>query len=150
MVDLITLGWRERLALPQLGIGMLKAKLDTGARSSSLHVDTIEEFQRDGVTWLRFTMHVGRRQPLDVVCEAPALDRRIVTDTGGRRTERWFIRSEIQLAGQQFGVDINLTDRRHMLFPLLLGRSALSGRFAVDPERSYTQPRPSPAAIAPS
>ena len=147
MVDLITLGWRERLALPQLGIGMLKAKLDTGARSSSLHVDTLEEFQRDGATWLRFTMHVGRRQPLCVACEAPALDRRVVTDTGGRRTERWFIRSEIQLAGQHFSVDINLTDRRHMLFPLLLGRSALNGRFAVDPARSYTQPRPPLAAI---
>ena len=63
---LITLGWRERLALPQLGIGLLKAKLDTGARSSSLHVDTLEEFQRDGAIWLRFTMRVGRRQPVHV------------------------------------------------------------------------------------
>ncbi len=149
MADLITaapltLGWRERLALPQLGIDMLKAKLDTGARSSSLHVDTLEDFQRDGVTWLRFTMHVGRRQPLDVTCEVLALDRRAVTDTGGRRTERWFIRSEVQLAGQSFHVDINLTDRRHMLFPLLLGRSALMGRFSVDPALSYTQSRPAP------
>jgi hypothetical protein len=141
MADLITLGWRERLALPQLGIGTLKAKLDTGARSSSLHVDTLESFQRDGATWLRFNIHVGRRQPVDVRCEAPALDRRTVTDTGGRRTERWFIRSEVQLAGQMFDIDINLTDRRHMLFPLLLGRSALNGRFAVDPSLSYTQPR---------
>jgi hypothetical protein len=142
MADLITLGWRERLALPQLGIDLLKAKLDTGARSSSLHVDTLEDFQRDGVTWLRFTMHVGRRQPVHVHCEAPALDRRAVTDTGGRRTERWFIRSEVRLAGQSFSTDINLTDRRHMLFPLLLGRSALCGRFVVDPARSYTQSRP--------
>jgi hypothetical protein len=146
MADLITLGWRERLALPMLGIDMLKAKLDTGARSSSLHVDTLEEFLRDGATWLRFTMHVGRRQPLEIRCEAPALDRRAVTDTGGRRTERWFIRSEVQLAGQQFSVDINLTDRRHMLFPMLLGRSALNGRFAVDPACSYTQSRPPQAA----
>ncbi len=142
MADLITLGWRERLALPQLGIDMLKAKLDTGARSSSLHVDTLETFLRDGATWLRFTIHAGRRQPVEIRCEAPALDRRAVTDTGGRRTDRWFIRSEVQLAGQQFCVDINLTDRRHMLFPMLLGRSALNGRFAVDPARSYTQPRP--------
>ncbi|OOG47852.1 RimK/LysX family protein [Rhodanobacter sp. C01] len=144
--DLVTLGWRERLALPQLGINLLKAKLDTGARSSSLHVDTLEEFQRDGVTWLRFTMHVGRRQPVHMSCEAPALDRRAVTDTGGRRTERWFIRSEVQLAGQRFSTDINLTNRRHMLFPFLLGRSALSGRFAVDPARSYTQSRPQTVA----
>ncbi|MEO8809276.1 MAG: RimK/LysX family protein [Rhodanobacter sp.] len=143
---LVTLGWRERLALPQLGIGALKAKLDTGARSSSLHVDSIDTFQRDRATWLRFTLHVGRRAAVAVHCEAPAVDRRIVTDTGGRRTERWFIRSEIELAGARFSVDINLTDRRHMLFPLLLGRSALSGRFLVDPARSYTQSRHPPVA----
>ncbi len=142
MADLITLGWRERLALPQLDIGVLKVKLDTGARSSSLHVDTIEEFQRDGALWLRFTMHVDRHQPLERCCEARALDRRVVIDTGGRRTERWFIRTDVELAGQRFDVDINLTDRRHMLFPMLLGRTAISGRFAVDPARSYTQPRP--------
>jgi hypothetical protein len=145
-MDLTLLGWRERLALPQLGIAVLKAKLDTGARSSSLHVDTLEEFQRNGHTWLRFTMHVGRRQSLAMCCEAPALDRRAVTDTGGRRTERWFIRTEVRLAGQSFEIDVNLTDRRHMLFPLLLGRSALCGRFAVDPARSYTQSRPPSAA----
>jgi hypothetical protein len=146
MADLITLGWRERLALPQLGIHMLKAKLDTGARSSSLHVDTLETFQRDGDTWLRFSLHVGRRSPLAIRCEAPALDRRTVTDTGGRRTERWFIRTAVELAGQQFEIDVNLTDRRHMLFPMLLGRSALNGRFAVDPACSYTQSRPPQAA----
>ena len=144
---LVTLGWRERLALPQLGIGMLKAKLDTGARSSSLHVDTLESFQRNGVTWLRFSLHLRRREPMAVRCEVPALDRRTVTDTGGRRTERWFIRSAVQLAGTRFNVDINLTDRRHMLFPMLLGRSALHGRFIVDAALSYTQLRPTLPAI---
>ncbi|CAM5559069.1 ATP-dependent zinc protease family protein [Rhodanobacter lindaniclasticus] len=136
---LVILGWRERLALPGLGIAQLKAKLDTGARSSSLHVDTLETFRRGGDVWLRFSLHPGRRQSV-VQAEARALDRRMVTDTGGRRTERWFIRSEVQLAGVRFSVDINLTDRRHMLFPLLLGRTALAGRFIVDPSLSYTQP----------
>jgi hypothetical protein len=144
---LVILGWRERLALPALGIARLKAKLDTGARSSSLHVDTLETFRRDGDDWLRFSLHPGRRAPA-VHAEARALDRRMVTDTGGRRTERWFIRSEVELAGERFSIDINLTDRRHMLFPLLLGRTALAGRFIVDPSLSYTQPSPwlSPAA----
>lgn len=145
---LITVGWRERLALPQLGIGMLKVKLDTGARSSSLHVDSLEAFLRDGVTWLRFTMHAGRRHPFELHAEAPALDRRTVTDTGGRRSERWFIRTDVELAGQRFSVDINLTDRRHMLFPMLLGRTALNGRFVVDPASSYTQWQPPATAIA--
>ena len=138
----IVLGWRERLALPELGIGLLKAKLDTGARSSSLHVDTLETFQSHGDTWLRFTLSIRRRHPFEISCEAPALDRRVVTDTGGRRTERWFIRTQVTLAGQSFSVDVNLTDRRHMLFPLLLGRSALMGRFTVDPALSYSQSRP--------
>ncbi|WP_426661445.1 ATP-dependent zinc protease [Rhodanobacter aciditrophus] len=137
----LVLGWRERLALPQLGIARLKAKLDTGARSSALHVETLDSFLRDGVVWLRFTVRTGRHAVDAVRCEAPALDRRVVTDTGGHRTERWFIRSEILLAGRRFQADINLTDRRHMLFPMLLGRSALDGRFAVDPARAYTQPR---------
>lgn len=139
---LLVLGWREWLVLPQLGIGPLRAKLDTGARSSSLHVDTLEEFQRDGVHWLRFTLRLGRRQPREVCCEAPSTDRRTVTDTGGRRTERWFIRTGVQLAGLAFDMDVNLTDRRHMLFPLLLGRCALRGRFVVDASRSHSQPRP--------
>lgn len=140
--DVITLGWRERLVLPQLGIASLKAKLDTGARSSALHVDDLESFERDGETWLRFVVGTGPRQRIAVHCEAQAFDRRGVRDTGGRLTERWFIRSEVWLAGQRFTVDINLTDRRHMLFPMLLGRTALVGRFAVDPALSYTQPRP--------
>ena len=141
------LGWRERLALPQLGIAQLKAKLDTGARSSALHVETLDSFLRDGAVWLRFTVRAGRHPSDAMHCEAPALDRRVVTDTGGHRTERWFIRSEVLLAGRRFETDINLTDRRHMLFPMLLGRSALHGRFAVDPARAYTQPRLPPAAM---
>lgn len=140
--DVITLGWRERAALPLLGIGQLKVKLDTGARSSALHVDSLEAFARHGDTWLRFAISLGRRVPHSVQCEAPALDRRVVVDTGGGRSERWFIRSEVLLAGQQFAVEISLTDRRHMLFPMLLGRTALLGRFRVDPALSYTQPRP--------
>jgi hypothetical protein len=145
--DVITLGWRERLALPELGIASLKVKLDTGARSSSLHVDALESFERDGEIWLRFVVGTGPRQRVAVPCEARAHDRRRVRDTGGKHTERWFIRSEVMLAGQRFSVDINLTDRRHMLFPMLLGRTALLGRFAVDPALSYTQPRPVPAVV---
>ena len=148
--DLLVLGWREWLALPQLGLGPVKAKLDTGARSSALHVDTLEEFQRDDAHWLRFTLRLGRREPREICCEARSTDRRAVTDTGGRRTERWFIRTGVQLAGEQFDIEVNLTDRRHMLFPLLLGRSALTGRFAIDPSRSFTQPRPAAVRLAPA
>ncbi|HJU38834.1 MAG TPA: RimK/LysX family protein [Tahibacter sp.] len=142
MLPLPVIGWREWLALPDLGIAAIKAKVDTGARSSALHVDSLEEFARDGATWLRFAVRpsTARRGPALEV-EAPALDRRVVTDSGGHASERWFIRSTVRVAGVALVADINLTSRRTMLFPLLLGRTALAGRFTVDPARSYTAGR---------
>ena len=137
MHDLPLIGWREWLALPQLGLAALKVKVDTGARSSSLHVDGLHEYVRDGRTWLRFTLATGRRGIGLVECQAPAFDRRDVTDSGGHVTSRWFIRTVVCLAGIDWETEINLTDRRNMLFPMLLGRSALSGRFRVDPQLSY-------------
>jgi hypothetical protein len=77
------------------------------------------------------------------------VDRRPVTDSGGHTAERWFIRTEVVLASARFEIDINLTDRRAMLFPLLLGRSALGGRFRIDPTLSYTSPKPLPARPLP-
>jgi len=138
----LTLGWREWLSLPSLGIGAIKAKLDTGARTSSLCVVSLETFDRDGTLHVRFLVHPRRRSRRPVLCEAPVVDRRPVTDSGGHTTERWFIRTEIVLAGERFEADINLTDRRAMLFPLLLGRSALGGRFRIDAELSYTCTKP--------
>lgn len=134
----LILGWRERVALPQFGIAALKAKLDSGARSSALHVETLETVDRDGETWLRFALRPGRRQVRFVQCEARAHARRAVTDSGGRVSERWFIQTEIMLAGLRLRAEISLTDRRGMLFPMLLGRTALAGRIIVDPARSYT------------
>jgi hypothetical protein len=139
MTDVITLGWRERLALPSLGIPVLKAKLDTGARSSSLHVEWLEVDEREDGTWLRFQVRTTRRGGVSAPCEAKAIGQRTVTDSGGHATTRWFIQTEIELAGQSFLAEVNLTDRRHMLFPLLLGRTALNGRFQVDPSLSYSQ-----------
>jgi hypothetical protein len=131
------IGWREWLALPQLGLTALKAKVDTGARSSSLHVDWVREHERDGHTWLRFAVATRRRGQATVECEAPAYDCRDVTDSGGHITRRWFIRTLVCLAGVEWETEINLTNRRNMLFPMLLGRTALNGRFRVDPSVSY-------------
>ena len=142
LAEPLTLGWREWLALPLLGIGAIKAKLDTGARSSSLSVVSTETFDRDGRLHVRFRVRPRRRSERVVTCEAPVLDRRQVTDSGGHTGERWFIRTEVLLASERFEADINLTDRRAMLFPLLLGRSALGGRFRIDAELSYTRAKP--------
>jgi len=142
MQELPLIGWREWLALPQLGLAALKVKIDTGARSSSLHVDVIDEFERDGATWLRFAVATGRRGAAMVRCEAPAFDRREVTDSGGHITSRWFIRTVVLLSGVEWESEINLTNRRNMLFPMLLGRTALRGRFRVDPQLSFACGRP--------
>lgn len=140
--SLLILGWRERIALPQFGITAIKAKLDSGARSSALHVETLEAFSREGATWLHFALRVGRRHARHVQCETRAHDRRAVTDSGGGVTQRWFIETDIVLADSRFRIELSLTDRRGMLFPMLLGRTALAGRVVVDPARSYTARRP--------
>jgi hypothetical protein len=141
--DRIVLGWREWLALPQLGIAAIKAKIDSGARTSSLHVEALEDYEKHGRRWLRFTVITGRRNAAPVHCEAPAIDRRAVSDSGGHVTMRWFIRTEFELAGRHWQAEINLTNRRNMLFPLLLGRNALGG-FIVDPAAGYLHGRPQP------
>ena len=134
-------GWREWLALPALGIPALKAKIDTGARSSALHVDALELVERDGRTMARFTLRPGaEHEPIHA--EAAVIDIRPVTDSGGSTRRRPFIRTDVEMAGQRWSIDINLTSRTTMLFPMLLGRTAMAGRFRVDPARSYLLGRP--------
>lgn len=141
--DSIVIGWREWLALPQLGIPSIKAKVDTGARTSSLHVDSLRSEERDGITWLNFRVSsTGRKLAELYECSAPAVARRMVTDSGGRASLRWFIRTTVELAGERFDAEINLTDRRNMLFPMLFGRLALGDRFVVDPSASYRCGKP--------
>ena len=143
------LGWREWLVLPQLGIAAIRAKIDTGARSSALHVETLETVHADGIEVAQFSLRTGADDH-EIHCRAPVFDRRPVTDSGGHTTERVFIRTELELAGQRWPIEINLTNRRNMLFPMLLGRTAMGGRFLVDPAHSFVlgdrDPSPGPAA----
>ena len=135
------LGWREWLALPDLGVRAIRAKIDTGARSSALHVDALETGFRDGVEWVRF--HLGNECVAEEEwVEARVLDRRFVTDSGGHRTERVFIRTTLLLAGEARTIEMNLSRRKNMLFPMLLGRTAMAGRFVVDPQRSFVLGEP--------
>lgn len=132
------LGWREWVALPELGIPAIRAKVDTGARSSALHVEAIEEFRRDDLDWVRFKLDpVSRSRRRARWVEAPLLDRREVTDSGGGVSLRPFIRTDVQIADQRYSIEINLTNRRGMLFPMLLGRTAMLGRWLINPEQSY-------------
>jgi hypothetical protein len=131
-------GWREWCALPELGIAAIKAKIDTGARSSALHVERIEEFARDGERWVRFELIPrSRRRRTRIVIESPVVDERPVTDSGGNRGNRLFIRTRVVIGGHSWPIEINLTNRRSMMFPMLLGRTAIAGRLYVDPARSF-------------
>ncbi len=131
------LGWREWLALPQLGIEAIRAKVDSGARSSALHVEDLVTWNEgDDIEWVRFTVHTGVGDELRE-CVSRVVDRRPVTDSGGHTSERVFIRTRMALAGRRFPIEINLTNRRNMLFPMLLGRTAMARRFLIDPQRSF-------------
>lgn len=137
-----TLGWREWVALPELGIPGVKAKLDTGARTSALHAYFVEPFEENGVAKVRFGIHPLRRRPeIEQICVADVKDRRMVSDSGGHREKRYVIETTIRMKDRSWRAEITLTDREGMLFRMLLGRTALAGRFSVDPARSYVAGR---------
>jgi hypothetical protein len=135
--DLI-LGWREWLALPELGLPAIKAKVDTGARTSTLHAFYVDTFRRDGRLYARFGVHpLQQRADLVIHGEAPVIDRRQVSDSGGHREERYVIETRLALAGREWPIELTLTNRETMLFRMLLGRTAINGRALVDPEKSF-------------
>lgn len=145
----VLLGWREWLSLPLLGIPAVRAKVDSGARSSALHVLEQEVFRRDGREFVRFVLDTGMHGLGPQPAEAAVLDRRPVTDSGGHVTQRIFIQTRLRLAGLAWDAEVNLTHRRNMLFPMLLGRTALAGRFLVDPASSFRQGDPPEGLLPP-
>lgn len=135
---LLLLGWREWLSLPDLGLTCIKAKVDTGARTSTLHAFYVDPFHRRGVGFVRFGIHpLQRRTDIVMHGEAPVIDRRKVADSGGHREERFVILTPLVLAGLEWPIELTLTNRESMLFRMLLGRTALIGRAHVDPAGSF-------------
>lgn len=131
-------GWREWVRLPVLGDFVVKAKIDTGARSSALHAFNVETFRRRGALWVRFHIHPKQRNIAKTVhAEAPVLEHRTVRSSSGHLTQRPVIQTELELFGARWPIELTLANRDQMGFRLLLGREALRRRLIVDPSRSY-------------
>ena len=132
-------GWRELVGLPDLVDARIPAKIDTGARTSSLHATEIERFDREGRRWVRFLLDLGDGRSEPVTCEVPRADKRLITSSNGEGQERFIIKTALTLGDQTFRAEFSLADRSDMKFPILIGRTALRRRFVVDSGRSYLQ-----------
>ena len=136
------IGWREWVALPDLGVDRIKAKVDTGARTSALHAFALEPFFEDDKQKIRFSIHPIQHDTKTVAhCIAEVADQRIVTDSGGHQEMRFVIQTTLILANQAWPIEVTLTEREDMLFRMLLGRHALRKRFFIHPSRSFLATR---------
>ena len=133
-----TLGWREWASLPDLGVDHIKVKLDTGARTSSLHAFELKRFVRGDIDMVRFEVHPHQRSARDpVLVERAVIDERWVRNSGGQRELRPVIETTVSIGGRTWPIELTLTRRDAMGFRMLLGRQALKRRALVDPGRSF-------------
>jgi len=136
-VEAIIIGHREWVSLPSLQLGAIKGKVDTGAKTSSLHAFDIKTKKMKNKTYVFFKVHPIQSKKFPVIeCKAPLLEKRIISDSGGHKEERMVIETELQLAGVKKKIQLTLTDRSSMKYRMLIGRSALR-EFYIDPTQSY-------------
>jgi len=137
------LGWREWVTLPELNIEHIKAKIDTGARTSALHAFAIEPYRKHSQNWVMFAIHPEQNNTDIVIeCHAAVKDRRVVSDSGGHKQRRYVIETPLLLGSALIAAEITLTNRDSMLFRMLIGRTTLNDRFMIDPSESYCQEKP--------
>lgn len=141
--DLSVIGWREWIGLPELHLGKIKAKVDTGARSSALHAFDLVEFRRDNQLWVQFKVHpIQRDSSKTVETESPVLEYRSIRSSSGRVSQRPVIVTSVELLGQLWPIELTLANRDQMGFRMLLGREAIRNRFLVDSGASFFGGKP--------
>lgn len=147
----LVVGWREWIHLPDLGVRMVKAKVDTGARTSSLHAENVRIMRRGRRDTVMFTVHPRQRSRLGAIeVEAPLLDQRWVKSSNGSQELRPVVLTSIDVGGVRWEIELTLTRRDLMGFRMLLGRQALRGHGMVDPARSFVTRKKKKKRIAPS
>ena len=133
-----TIGWRERVSFPDFEVIGVKAKIDTGAQTSSIHAFRPRFSQRDDGEWVSFEIHPRRRSRKDAVrVSAKVKTHRWIRSSNGKRELRPVIETTMSLAGELFTAELTLANRHLMAYRMILGRSAMRGRFNVDPSKSY-------------
>lgn len=134
------IGWREFVTLPQLNIGKIKAKIDTGARSSAIHAFNIQELSCNGKKIIRFQIHpLQRDSKTTITTEAELLEYRKIRNSGGTAQFRPVIKTNIEVGQFIWSIELSLTNRDVMGFRMLLGRQAVRNKFLVDPGGSFLQ-----------
>ena len=132
------IGWREKAALPQLGVHSIKVKVDSGAKTSALHATRVETFTQNGKRKVRFRLHPRQNDKHKWVwAEADLVEKRKVKSSTGTETLRPVIRTQISLSGELYSIEVTLVNREMMGFRMLLGREAFRKRFLVDASKSF-------------
>jgi hypothetical protein len=141
MTQLPLIGWREWVSFPDMGIGRIKCKIDTGARTSSLHATNIEPDHEHKI--VQFSVNPFRKRPeFHHECTASLIGFRDVKSSGGQLERRYVIETLFQIGGQQWPIEVTLTDRSTMRFRMLLGRTAMQKHVIIDPAQSYLVRKP--------
>lgn len=144
----VIVGSEEWCSFPKLGIPTIKARVDSGAKTSALHAINIAPFIKDGENWVKFDVNPIQNDLKTVIhCESKLLDKRVVKSSSGYREQRYVIGAELEIGGQTWSIEITLTNRDSMGFRMLLGREAMSGRVLVDPSQKYLLGQPSPDTL---